>query len=103
MGERVSARAHSASRHVHRTRVLNLSGDALGAFWASLVGGLWRSEKPPDVQSRDPGGRRTRVTGELWGHVWVTLAGSVCFGCIILTCGACWNITREIVFPHIML
>lgn len=47
----------SASPRVHHTRVLNLSsgaealsGDALGAFWTLWAGGLWRSEKPPDIQ-----------------------------------------------------
>lgn len=63
---------------VHNTRVLNLSSgteaasaDALGA---SLVGGLWRSEKPPDMQYvtqrrvvTPEAGWRTWVTGQLWG------------------------------------
>lgn len=69
MGECTSARAQRASRQVHHTRALNLtseteaaSGDALGAFRASLVRSLWRSEKPPghsvclSEESRDLGG-----------------------------------------------
>lgn len=82
-----------ASRHVHHTRVLNLSsgteavsGDALGAFWASLVGGLWRGEKPPDIryvsQRRvvtPEAGWRSGVTGWQWGHVSVCMCVCGCY------------------------
>lgn len=108
MDDSISARAQlSESRQVHHTRVLNLSsgteavsGDALGAFSASLVWCLWRSEKPPDIQCVT---QRRVVTPEAG---WRSLVGGFCVclfvDCIIMTFEAwtleyCWNITKAIV------
>lgn len=60
-------------------------------FSMSLRGELW-----PRRLDGEP--------GWLWGHVWVTVVGSVCVrvcvACIILTCGA--FVVGSLYFPHVV-